>query len=311
MNKLFRMRAHEVGPTVSRRDEPTPLDLYEQAASVASIGAFECDLANERLSWTGGVFDMFGLPANQSVERQLTVEMYSEESRELLEYKRPRAIDARSGFSLDANIVRPDGSERWIRINAAVRSSNGRAETLYGMKQDITEDRARWEVLRAQAECDPLTGVANRVRFQRFLERSNDDPLLNNVGALILFDLDGFKQLNDRWGHAAGDRCLTVFGERLRKAFPRARLISRIGGDEFAVLLPPPSSRGKMERAVPGLMEYLGGPAPWNGDRLPVSASVGLAFAEEVGVDPQDLFIAADRALYDAKKNTSSALARA
>lgn len=311
MNKLFRMSALGLGPDVSRRDEPTTLDLYEQAAAVASIGAFECDLASERLSWTGGVFEIFGLPAHQSVERQHTVEMYSEESRELLQHKRSRAIDARGSFSLDASIIRPDGSERWIRINAAVRSSNGRAETLYGMKQDITEERARWEVLRAQAECDPLTGVANRVRFQRFMERSSDDPLLNNIGALILFDLDGFKQLNDRWGHAAGDRCLMVFGERLRRAFPQARLISRIGGDEFAVLLPPASSRGKLERAVPGLLEYLGAPTPWNGDLLPVSVSVGLAFAEEVGLDPQDLFVTADRALYDAKKNTSPALLRA
>ena len=311
MNKLFRMSALDVGTTLAGRNEPTPLDLYEQAASLASIGAFECDLATERLSWTGGVFDMFGLPANEAVERQRTVAMYSEESRELLGYKRPRAINARSGFSLDANIIRPDGSERWIRITAAVRGSNGRAETLYGMKQDITEERARWEELRARAECDPLTGVANRVRFQRFLERSDDDPLLNNIGALILFDLDGFKQLNDRWGHAAGDRCLSVFGERLRKAFPQARLISRIGGDEFAVLLPPTSTRRKVERAVPGLMEYLSGPAPWDGDLLPVSASVGLAFAEEVGLDPQDLFIAADRALYDVKKNPSSVRIRA
>lgn len=311
MHELFRKRAFEADRTVSERDEPTPLDLYEQAASIIPIGAFECNLANDRLSWTGGLFDMFGLPTDRVVERQLTVEMYSEESRELLTYKRSRAIDARGGFSLDANIVRADGSERWIRINAAVRSSNGRAETLYGMKQDITDDHARWEMLKVQAECDPLTGVANRVRFQRFLDGSSDDPLLDNIGALILLDLDGFKQLNDRWGHAAGDRCLMVFGKRLREAFPQARLISRIGGDEFAVLLPWTGSRRTMERSVLGQVEYLSGPAPWNGDLLPVSASVGLAFAEEADTDPQELFIAADRVLYAAKKRTSSGLARA
>src|SRR5690606_17844461 len=113
----------------------------------------------DRLSWTGGLFDIFGLPSNELVERQVTVAMYSENSSELLERKRSRAIYTRTGFSLDANIIRHDGTDRWIRITAAVRSSNGRAETLYGMKQDITEDHARWESLRAQAECDPLTGV--------------------------------------------------------------------------------------------------------------------------------------------------------
>ena len=301
--------ALEIGPSPFRNADSNPLELYEQAASLAPMGAFECDLSSERLSWTSGVFDMFGLPVDHPVERGEAVELYSEASRLLLNGKRSRAIDTRSGFSLDANILRPDGTERWIRITAAVRSSNGYASVLYGMKQDITEDHARWELLRAQAECDPLTGVANRARFQRFLEPSGDEPLLETVGALILFDLDGFKQINDQWGHAAGDQCLVEFGERLRKAFPQATLISRIGGDEFAVLLPPARSRTRMQTAVRLLINTVLGPVRWNGDRLPLSASVGLAFAwEGPDLDPAGLFNMADRALYESKKNTSAFL---
>ncbi|HCO55309.1 MAG TPA: GGDEF domain-containing protein, partial [Pelagibacterium sp.] len=187
-------------PAVTGNHQTDALGLYDQAASIVPMGAFSCNLADDRLSWTGGVFDMFGLSGERPPERQITVEMYTEASRGLLGRKRSHAIATCSSFTLDANIKRPDGTERWIRINAAVRSVNGRAETLYGMKLDITEDHARWEILRAQAECDPLTGVANRMRFQRFLERPNDEPALGRVGALILFDLDGFKQINDRWG---------------------------------------------------------------------------------------------------------------
>ncbi|HCO55308.1 MAG TPA: GGDEF domain-containing protein, partial [Pelagibacterium sp.] len=87
------------------------------------------------------------------------------------------------------------------------------------------------------------------------------------------------KQINDRWGHAAGDACLVAFGERLKRAFPQARLVSRIGGDEFAVLLPPVGSRSKTERDVRWLTRSLLSPVPWNGDRLPIGASVGIAFA--------------------------------
>jgi diguanylate cyclase (GGDEF)-like protein/PAS domain S-box-containing protein len=300
----YAIRARQASLTSARCLETSALELYEQAASVVPMGAFACDLASERLSWTGGLFDIFGLPSDEPVERQVTIAMYSEISRELLERKRSRAIQTRTGFSLDAQIIRHDGTDRWIRISASVRSTNGRAETLYGMKQDITEDRARWEALRAQAECDPLTGVANRGPFQGFLEGSRDDLTIDCVGALILFDLDGFKRLNDRWGHAAGDRCLVVFGERLRKAFPQAGLVSRIGGDEFAVLLPPVGSRTRMEGWVRAATENLLGPVPWNGDLLPLSASVGVAFTSEAAnYDPQKLFIAADRALYDAKKS--------
>lgn len=282
--------------------------LYEQAASLVPIGAWSCDLQTERLSWTGAVFDIFGMSTAEAPDRRTTIEFYGEESRELLERKRSRAIETCASFSLDANIARADGIERWIRITAATRSSNGRARMLYGMKQDITEDHARWERLRAQAECDPLTGVANRVPFQRFLDQSNDAPPLNRIGALLLFDMDGFKKINDRWGHAAGDACLAAFAERLRKAFPRALLVSRIGGDEFTVLLPPIHSRRETEAAVRSLIGNLLSPIPWTGDLIPLGVSVGLAFASEAERDPQMLFIAADKALYNAKKNTSSVM---
>ena len=309
MNPILARTGFDVGSAVSNDDGPNALELYDHAASLVPMGAWSCDLTSGRLAWTAGVFDIFGFSSEQALDRQAIVEVYGEQSRELLERKRSHAIETCSGFSLDANIVRPDGTERWIRITAATRSSNGRAKTLYGMKQDITEDHARWEVLRAQAECDPLTGVANRARFQRFLEQPGDMTALDRVGALILFDMDGFKQINDWWGHAAGDACLVAFGERLRKAFPQARLVSRIGGDEFAVLLPPVSSRSETECAVRSSIGDLLCPVPWNGDLLPLGVSIGLAFAsQEIELDPQQLFTAADRALYNAKEHTSTVL---
>ena len=310
MNQLARRQAFEVGCAPSDEDQPNSLELYDQAASLVSAGAWSCDLSSERLAWTGGVFELFGLSNGPAPERHDIVEMYAEESRDLLERKRSHAIEVRSGFSLDARIVRADGIERWIRITASTQGSNGRAERLFGMKQDVTEDHARWEALRAQAECDPLTGVANRASFQRFLGRRKGDSAQESVGALLLFDMDGFKQVNDWWGHAAGDACLSAFGDRLRKAFPHARLVSRIGGDEFAVLLPPVSSRSETETALRSTIRNLQAPVPWNGDLLPLGVSIGLAFAsDEPELDPQTLFVAADRALYNAKESSSSVLA--
>src|SRR5690606_2515179 len=121
------------------------LELYEQATSLVPAGAWSCDLDTEGLAWTGGVFDIFGLARNSPVERGDIVAMYAEESRELLEQRRSRAIAKRAGFTLDAKIVRADGAERWMRITAATQVSNGRSVALYGMKQDITEDYLRWE----------------------------------------------------------------------------------------------------------------------------------------------------------------------
>jgi diguanylate cyclase (GGDEF)-like protein len=307
MNQFFRREDFEFGSALSDDDVPNSLELYDQAASLVSIGAWSCALSSERLTWTGGVFDLFGLSNEQVPERHEIVEMYGEESRELLERSRSHAIDTCSGFSLDARIVRADGIERWIRITAATRRSYGRAERLYGMKQDVTDDLARWEALRAQAECDPLTGVANRACFQRFLDGPKDELSLDRIGALVLFDMDGFKQVNDWWGHAAGDACLSAFGERLRSTFPHAQLVSRIGGDEFAVLLPPVTSRRETEVAVRSTIGNLQSPVTWNGDLLPVGVSAGLAFvSKDVELDPYELFVSADRALYNAKQSTSA-----
>lgn len=281
------------------------LDLYEQASSLVPLGAWSCDLNSESLVWTGGVFDIFGLPRGTPVERGAIVGMYSDESREILEQRRSTAIETRSGFAMDAKIVRPDGAERWMRITAATQVSNGRSVTLYGMKQDITDDRLRWDALRERAECDALTGVANRAKFQsEFLDQPRNSAALANVGALILFDMDGFKSVNDWWGHAAGDACLTIVARRLKAAFMDAALIARIGGDEFAVLLPPIGSRTSAKAAIRRQVLALHAPAEWDGKTLPLGVSAGLAFADAAqGFDPQELFIAADAALYAAKRD--------
>ena len=173
---------------------------------------------------------------------------------------------------------------------------------LFGMKQDITDDRRRWELLRAQAECDPLTGVANRARFQRFLDQPRNGAAPDDIGTLILFDIDDFKQINDRWGQAAGDACLVNLAEHLRKAFVNAHLVSRIGGDEFAVLLPSSVSRTQTKIELQSLIGSLLRPIQWNGYLLTLKVSVGFAFASKDGAyDPQTMFNTADEVLYCAK----------
>jgi diguanylate cyclase (GGDEF)-like protein/PAS domain S-box-containing protein len=301
MNQLNSKNFFQEAPT-SLDKQLGSLDLFDQAAPLVSIGAWSCDLASGLLNWTDGVFDIFGLPSENALDREATIQLYCEESRELLERKRSWAIENRHGFTLDARIVRPDGIERWIRITAATRGSNGRTEMLFGMKQDITDDRRRWELLRAQAECDPLTGVANRARFQRFLDQPRNGAAPDDIGTLILFDVDDFKQINDRWGHAAGDACLVNLAKHLRKAFVNAHLVSRIGGDEFAVLLPFSVSRTQTKIELQSLIGSLLRPIQWNGYLLTLKVSVGFAFASKDGTyDPQTMFNTADEALYCAK----------
>lgn len=100
--------------------------------------AWECDLSDGTLRWTPGVYALFGIPDGTRVDRREAVAMYAEESRELLDRLRTQAIAERGSFTFEAQICRPDGTLRWMRVTADVATSNGRATHLYGLKQDIT-----------------------------------------------------------------------------------------------------------------------------------------------------------------------------
>lgn len=288
-------------------DDAAPDDphaLLDRASALAGIGAWQCELATQTLTWTAGVFDLFGLPRTASLARSETVALYEDESREAMERLRSDAIARQGRFSLDAQIVRPDGERRWMRLTAATRSANGRATHLYGLKQDITAERARWEALRLLAEQDALTGLAGRRLFQsRFLDMDPTASSLAPLGALLLFDVDGFKQVNDTWGHAAGDACLRAVADRLRAGFPDALMIARIGGDEFAVLTAADRAASSLERLAEAQLARLAEPIAWRGELLAVSASAGIAVADDpYTYDAEHLFVMADAALYGAKR---------
>ena len=287
-------QAPQIGMLGGNRSE----NLLDRATALAGIGAWCCDLSDDSLSWTSGIYDLFGLPRSARIDRREIVSMYAEESRVAMERLRADAITRRRPFTMDAKIVRADGVERWMRLTADVVCDANRPVQLYGLKQDITEERARQETMRRMAEQDPLTGLANRQIFQsRFLDCTA--PMMP-LGALILFDIDGFKLVNDRHGHAAGDACLQSIAARLCVGFNAALMVARIGGDEFAVLTPPGSAdmRVRVERELTRLSTAI----HWQGELLKVSASAGIAEVRDpYAFDAEALFAAADAALYAAK----------
>jgi diguanylate cyclase (GGDEF)-like protein len=299
---------HEPFPAVYARTDPVPhaprsiahyKDIYDRASVLARFGVWECELASETLTWTDGVYDLFGLPRGSIVRRGAIVELYHADSRAEMERLRADAIRHRRGFTLDARIHTVRGTDRWIRLTAEIDIANGR---LFGAKQDITEERALWERLRDLADHDPLTGLANRRMFQaQFQELPKRAFRKAGLGALLLIDVDNFKGINDRLGHAAGDACLRAFSDRLRLAFGDATLVARIGGDEFAVLLPAPIDEQRLTSTVRGAMRALRRPVPWGSTEIRLGASIGVAPIAAARLDAPDLFAQADAALYAAK----------
>lgn len=277
--------------------------LYDQAFDFVGIGAWECELATERLTWTSGVYDIFGYPMSNPLRRASIVDLYVEESRRNMELARAEVIRTGRPASLDTEIITWRGERRWMRLSINAIGEAGRVARIFGAKQDITADRQAMESLRQRAETDALTGLANRSVFQAGYREIVCDGLNHGfASALVLIDLDRFKEMNDTFGHAAGDACLCEVAMRLRRAFHNAGLVARIGGDEFAMILRAPAAPAQIARVLQATVAMLCRPLFWNGLRLEIGASIGAAL---VGRPHRrritELFAEADSALYDAK----------
>jgi diguanylate cyclase (GGDEF)-like protein len=273
--------------------------IFDQASAAARLGIWECDLASEKLTWSDGTYDLFDVQRGTALVRARAISFYEEESLRTLQAVRSRAIKERKPFSLDAAIVTPQGNRRWIRIHATLEGGGDAPSRLFGIKQDITEEKNRLDRIRYFAEFDDMTGLANRNKFQSHLaQMCGDAPTRRAGGALLLIDLDGFKEVNDTLGHMAGDECLKAAAHRLQIVCDNASLVARVGGDEFAVLLDAPHDGAACQLAA-GIIAVLSQPFHREGNSYCIGASIGIAAIE--GCLAPDVFRNADAALYAAK----------
>lgn len=283
--------------------------LVERASATARIGIWSCSLPDETLIWTDGVYDMFDVPRGSRIDRQTTLNMYEPQSAKRMSELRSQAIATLGDFSFDAEITTAAGRQRWIRITATVDGIDGRARRIFGMKQDITEEKRLAERTRVLAETDSLTGLANRAVFNARLEDMHGVKTGRPVAALILVDLDRFKAINDTLGHRHGDQCLVETARRLRQCCPPDTLVARLGGDEFAVLLDE-TSGADAEAISAAIVDALSQPFVLAGAQHRVGASAGIARRGDHDADT--FYHNADMALYAAKhagRNTWRAFA--
>lgn len=155
--------------------------------------------------------------------------------------------------------------------------------------------------LSRMAATDPLTGLANRRAFEAGFEDllASGEP----IGVLML-DLNGFKEANDRYGHHLGDRILMDVARRLEAAAPAAPLIARVGGDEFCIVVPDCRTWRDVMPLIEAVAVAVARPLEYPEASLTVTTSIGAALASEDGYDPDELLKLADTRLYADKRNT-------
>ncbi|MBW8458400.1 MAG: EAL domain-containing protein [Thiobacillus sp.] len=193
-------------------------------------------------------------------------------------------------------------------LDYPVRDREGRFIGHLWIYEDVTRERQTAEQLVYLAERDPLTGLYNRHRFQQELARTMLDSDRHHLQcAVMFFDLDEFKTINDSYGHRTGDALLIRVAGEIGALVRRNEVLARLGGDEFAILLP--GVQGKeaealAERIVRAIAQI---PFHFEGQNLRLTTSLGIAYYPEHAADADDLVARADIAMYQAKgagKNT-------
>jgi len=296
--------------TDRKRDEEQVREreaLLSLTLSAASLGRWDwnlhtgmitgdhCWMAMRGLHMTGGTPPTMAW--TESLGPEDVLRMTTEVTRHIANPNTP--------FDATYCISRPHEKDRWIRSLGKIVSfdESGQPQRMLGVSIDVTGQREQEMLLRRLAHFDTLTGLPNRVLLARKLAESMEQA--QRSGSLLgvaYLDLDGFKPVNDRLGHDAGDRLLVVAAQRLTRALRPTDCVARLGGDEFVILLPGLSSALDCRHALGQVMQSIGSPYQLGSERVSVTASIGFTLYPQDDADADTLMRHADQAMYAAKQ---------
>jgi diguanylate cyclase (GGDEF)-like protein len=272
------------------------------AAKLAKIGAFELDVATGNLEWSDGMYALHELDRMPDLNTYRQLKFFPQPDRDRLAQTMKEADRNGTPFTFEGRMKTAKGNLRWIRLISDVELKDGKAIRRFGMKQDITEEKAVSDRISRITQCDELTGLYNRIVLS---------DRLNEIGghaghtvepvSLFLLDLDNFKDINDTYGHEAGDTCLRRIAQRLSAAVGKQCVVARIGGDEFAVLRRGNASSKSVDRFVELIQRVVRQPIRCGKQVFHLTCSIGIAIrGEGQECKSGDLIREADLALYAA-----------
>lgn len=191
----------------------------------------------------------------------------------------------------------------WLSFNA-ICDSSGTVTHYVGAFSDLTVQKDMEDQLEKMAFYDGMTGLPNRALFYIHLRKAVARVKQANTKIAVLFiDLDGFKLVNDTFGHSNGDLLLIEVGNRISQNIREADLLSRWGGDEFTVILDNIREKSDVEKIVNDLLYNISREVTISGERISVGASVGIAIFPDAGDSIEEIMINADKAMYTSKAN--------
>ena len=307
--RALELGAHVLAAALDRAAaELRAADDVRTLFAAAPIGIVRFDVAEGTVTTNPALERMLGYSAAELAERGFEEYRDGEE-----EPARTRLFDglianafdpwACDSYQVETRLGRQRGGPLWTQVTAKLaRNPDGGPAYGLAMIEDISRRKDAEEALRHQALHDPLTGLANRMLFRDRIEqaarqaRREGGPL-----AVLIMDIDRFKEINDQLGHQAGDAFLQEVASRLLEVLRASDTVARLGGDEFGLLLAGRSAT-EVEAAVERIVAAVECPAVVGGIPLVVEGSIGVACFPGDGEDVDTLLRHADAAMYSAKR---------
>jgi diguanylate cyclase (GGDEF)-like protein/PAS domain S-box-containing protein len=249
--------------------------------------------------WNAELLRLTGYPHEEIATLPSLYELIAPEERDRFRASVRDRLRDRQRARLETVLRRKDG--RPVDVEVSLTPLNDDRGGVVILGRDVSDRKSAQRALEHQALHDALTGLANRTLLRDRLEHQMVKARRGGERfALLLMDLDRFKAVNDGLGHAAGDVLLREIAERMRQAVRASDTVARVGGDEFAMLLPDTDSVGAA-RVGRDLRDVVQRPVPLEGVAVDVGASIGYVIFAEDGADASTLLRRADMAMYAAK----------
>ncbi|WP_395335492.1 diguanylate cyclase [Novosphingobium sp. BL-8H] len=297
----------------------------EMSENISKVGHWRLELGSMRLFWSSEIFRIHGLVPGDAPTVESAIDFYHPDDRMIVRNSLEDCLERKEPMSFEARILRSDGECRHIYSRSELeRLDDGTPVAIFGIFQDVTarvlvamelssaraDAEARAVEAIALAETDPLTGIANRRKVFSVLEAEVERAETQGTElSIAVLDIDRFKQVNDRFGHAVGDQVIRRIAQICAMMIRTCDFVGRIGGEEFVIVL---SGMGPdMAVAVAERMRRAIENEDWTALEIDrVTASIGLA-CHAPEMDRDQLLARADGALYRAKQDGRNRLRRA
>lgn len=293
------------------RASQTVYDLRESelrlrsAQRIARFGSWNWDISTSKVHCSEELYRILDVdPATIEISYETFVNFIHPQDKERITQIIDAAVAARQPFSVDHKILLANGRERFVNTEAEmVLDRDGGLVRITGTMQDITARKEAEEQINFLALYDSLTSLPNRMLFRDRLEQALGQAARHNKLLAVMFlDLDHFKDVNDSLGHKVGDDLLQKVAQRLQSRVRKTDTIARLGGDEFTLFLQDMEAMETLYNVAQKIVDSFGEPFLLEGEKVFISASIGIAIYPSDGETPDDLLRQADAAMYHAKE---------